>query len=120
MKYNSIIWDWNGTLLDDLSIAVSISNQLLDARNLTPISMETYLDVFTFPVRDYYEQVGFDLKKEHFEIPALQFISSYNKAVETCGLHQNVILALTHFRELGYRQFILSAMEQQLLEKTPD
>lgn len=120
MKFESIIWDWNGTLLDDVDIAVAIINQLLCQRGLKPIAYEHYLEVFTFPVRDYYEQVGFDLKNEPFEIPAYQFIAGYNEAVETCGLHREAIAALRRLKNLGCRQFILSAMEQQQLEKTVD
>lgn len=118
MKFESIIWDWNGTLLNDVGIAVDSINQLLHDRNLELLTIERYLDVFTFPVQDYYELIGFDLKSEPFEIPAFQFISIYNKAVEDCGLHDEVVPLLSRLRDLGYRQFILSAMEQQVLEKT--
>jgi len=118
VKFDSIIWDWNGTLLNDVGIAVDSINQLLYDRNLELLTIERYLDVFTFPVQDYYELIGFDLKTEPFEIPAFQFISIYNKAVEACGLHDEVVPLLSRLCSLGYRQFILSAMEQQVLEKT--
>lgn len=118
MKFDSIIWDWNGTLLNDVDIVVETINQLLNDRNLTLLTVDRYLDVFTFPVRDYYEQIGFDLMNEPFEIPAIQFITIYNKAVETCGLHDDVIPVLNRLKEQGFRQFILSAMEQEQLEKT--
>jgi phosphoglycolate phosphatase len=118
VRYESIIWDWNGTLLNDVDIAVDSINHLLHDRNLELLTREKYLEVFTFPVQDYYEMIGFDLKAEPFEIPAFQFISIYNKVVEQCGLHEEVVPLLTRLREMGYRQFILSAMEQQYLEKT--
>lgn len=118
MKFDSIIWDWNGTLLNDVGIAVDSINQLLHDRNLELLTIERYLEVFTFPVQDYYELIGFDLKTEPFEIPAFQLISIYNKAVDDCGLHDEVVPLLSRLRSLGYRQFILSAMEQQVLEKT--
>jgi len=118
VKFDSIIWDWNGTLLNDVTIAVDSINHLLHDRDLELLTIERYLDVFTFPVQDYYELIGFDLKTEPFEIPAFQFISIYNKAVEDCGLHDEVVTILSRLRDQGYRQFILSAMEQQVLEKT--
>jgi len=117
VKFETILWDLNGTLLNDLHVAVSIINRMLKQRDLKQLSIEQYLEVFTFPVSDYYEQIGFDLVKEPFEIAAFQYISSYNKEVETCLLHKNTLLTLTRFNELGYRQFILSAMEQKQLEK---
>ncbi|HZK98159.1 MAG TPA: HAD family hydrolase, partial [Prolixibacteraceae bacterium] len=118
MKFDSIIWDWNGTLLNDVRIAVDSINHLLHDRDLELLTIERYLDVFTFPVQNYYELIGFDLKTEPFEIPAFQFISIYNKAVKDCGLHDEVVPLLSRLRGMGYRQFILSAMEQQVLEQT--
>lgn len=118
MRFDSIIWDWNGTLLNDVEIAVNSINHLLRDRNLELLTTERYLEVFTFPVQSYYELIGFDLKTEPFEIPAFQFISIYNKAVEDCGLHDEVVPLLSRLRDQGYRQFILSAMEQKYLEKT--
>ena len=118
MKYESIIWYWNGTLLNDVRIAIDSINYLLLDRKLVPLTLERYLEVFTFPVQHYYEQIGFDLKNEPFEVPANQFIAIYNKAVESCGLHGGSIPVLQHFQNRGCRQFILSAMEQKNLEKT--
>lgn len=118
MKFDAIIWDWNGTLLNDVIIAVDAINQLLSNRNLKLLTIERYLEVFTFPVKEYYELIGFDFKNEPFEVPANQFVEIYNKAVEVCGLHKEVIPALKKLNDKGYRQFILSAMEQRQLEKT--
>jgi len=118
VRFEAIIWDWNGTLLNDVHIAIESINQLLRDRKLIPLNLERYLDVFMFPVQDYYEQIGFDLKNEPFEISASQFIAIYNKAVDDCGLHEDVIPLLSRLQQRGYRQFILSAMEQQTLEKT--
>jgi len=118
VKFESVIWDWNGTLLNDVDIVIDSTNKMLHDRNLILLSRERYLDVFTFPVQDYYERIGFDLENEPFEIPAIEFITIYNKAVEACGLHIEVIPLLSRLRDSGYRQFILSAMEQVLLEKT--
>jgi len=120
VKFDSIIWDWNGTLLNDVDVVVGVINQLLGDRNLALLTVERYLAVFTFPVRQYYEQIGFDFTIEPYEIPAMQFITLYNKAVETCDLHVEVIPILSRLQSAGYRQFILSAMEQEQLEKTVD
>ena len=118
VEFESIIWDWNGTLLNDVQTAIDSINYLLCDRNLPFLTLERYLEVFTFPVQDYYEQIGFNLKHEPFEVPANQFIAIYNKAVESCVLHKESIPVLTHFKNRGLRQFILSAMEQKNLEKT--
>ena len=61
---NTIIWNWNGTLLDDISICINAINQLLSERNLNLLTIEKYREVFTFPVIDYYKAVAFDFEKE--------------------------------------------------------
>ena len=73
-SYKGIIWDWNGTLLNDTKLAVESMNKILLKRGLPVLTVERYKHVFTFPVRDYYQSVGFDFDKEPFEIPAMEFI----------------------------------------------
>ena len=118
MKFDAVIWDWNGTLLNDVVVVVETINQLLSDRNLPQLTVGKYLDVFTFPVRDYYSKIGFDFQNEPFEIPALQFITIYNEVVTLCGLYDEVVPVLTGFQNRGIRQFILSAMEQNQLVRT--
>src|SRR5665647_855016 len=101
MKFDSIIWDWNGTLLDDVDIVIESINKLLQDRNMVLLNIKRYLDVFTFPVQDYYERIGFDLNNEPFEIPAFQFITNYNKAVESCRLHKEAFPLLNHLHGQG-------------------
>jgi phosphoglycolate phosphatase len=72
--------------------------------------------VFTFPVKDYYQKIGFDFNAEPFEVPALEFIERYNQLVGGCSLHADSVRVLEHFKSNGIRQFILSAMEQATLD----
>ncbi len=114
----TIIWDWNGTLLNDLDFCVSTINILLKKRELTLLNRNLYREVFTFPVKDYYHAIGFDFEKEEFAIPAKEFIDLYDKGVENCTLHQKAIEILSWFKEKNTRQFVLSAMQQNMLEQT--
>lgn len=114
----SIIWDWNGTLLNDLDLCVDSINSLLKKRSLKLLDHNSYKEVFSFPVKNYYQAIGFDFSKEDFEIPAKEFIDLYDSKVETCCLHQSAVEVLDAFKERGYRQFVLSAMKQPMLEKT--
>ena len=41
-KYRHIIWDWNGTLLDDAWLCVEILNEILRRRNEQPVTHERY------------------------------------------------------------------------------
>ena len=48
-----IIWDWNGTLLDDVDAALNAINRMLQARGLPTLGLTRYRDIFGFPVRDF-------------------------------------------------------------------
>jgi phosphoglycolate phosphatase len=114
----TIIWDWNGTLLDDIDFCVSTINSLLYKRNFAQINRELYREVFTFPVQNYYKAIGFNFDKEPFEIPANEFMKIYTSGVKSCKLHASSIEMLSYFKACGVRQFVLSAMKQELLEET--
>jgi len=114
----TIIWDWNGTLLDDLDFCISVINKLLKKRNLALLNQDAYKEVFSFPVKDYYAAIGFDFSKEDFAIPAREFIDLYDSGVKNCTLHNSAIDVLSFFKRNGIRQFVLSAMKQEMLEKT--
>jgi len=118
--YKGIIWDWNGTLLDDTHLAVAAMNNMLVRRGLPVLSVERYKALFTFPVREYYREVGFDFGREPFEVPAMEFIEQYNQQVWDCALHEDAIRVLNHFKACGVSQYILSAMQQDTLDQCLD
>lgn len=116
--FRNIIWDWNGTLLNDRQTCVDSINVLLKRRELPSLTIEHYQEVFDFPVKEYYARIGFDFTREPFEIPANEFIAEYYHRVKHCSLHNDVTTILTALRQQGIRQFVLSAMEHASLEKT--
>lgn len=117
MRYTEIIWDWNGTLLDDKDICINIMNQILSRRALPPLSKEKYCRVFGFPVKDYYRKIGFDFRIEPFEDISLEYISAYQDLCFQAKLNDGALAALENFRQAGIRQVILSATEQAFLER---
>ncbi len=59
MKYKHIIWDWNGTLLNDLTLCVDLLNVSLEKRKLPEMTEEKYRKKFLFPIKTLEEQVDF-------------------------------------------------------------
>lgn len=116
--YRNIIWDWNGTLLADVEICVISMNCLLERRRLPSLSISRYRDVFSFPVKTYYEGIGFDFSNEAFEIPALEFIEEFERNLPDAQLMPDAENLLSYFKEKEYRQFVLSAMEQHALSRS--
>lgn len=111
----TIIWDWNGTLLDDLTICLESINAMLQERGMDILSTATYRKVFTFPVIDYYRQVGFDFEKENWEIVAMEFMNRYFEKLKRSKLFADAQPVLEFFSQRGFRQVILSAMEHDAL-----
>lgn len=115
--YDTIIWDWNGTLLDDLDLSIKAVNVLLKERDLPILTLDRYKDIFGFPVINYYEKAGFDFSKEPFEIPARQYVKLYASGESDLKLFPDVVDTLIFFKDNNYRQIVLSAMKEDNLRK---
>lgn len=115
-RYTHIIWDWNGTLFDDVDWCFSIINLMLKKRNMKTLNcMEDYHKVFCFPIVQYYENVGFDFEKEPFKELAKEYISLYHDDNNNLTLHKDAERVLRTLADNGITQIILSASEKQNL-----
>jgi phosphoglycolate phosphatase len=112
-----IIWDWNGTLLDDLDLCINIINPMLVKRGLDTVTKDQYLDVFNFPVRDYYLALGFDFDQEPFETVSTEFITGYETGRPGCQLFSASVETLSALHKMGFSQSILSASKKSYLDK---
>tara|TARA_B100001123_G_C15289118_1_gene1016788 strand:+ start:224 stop:868 length:645 start_codon:yes stop_codon:yes gene_type:complete len=117
MKYKHIIWDWNGTLLDDRWLCVAAINQTLSLRNMDIIDEEQYKEIFCFPVIEYYIKLGFDFNDEPFSIVGTEFIDFYNTNFRKARLHSNALQVLQSVLKSNRTQSILSAGKQSFLTK---
>ena len=115
--YKHVIWDWNGTLLNDLDLCVDIMDGILQARGLPGLSVERYRNVFHFPVIDYYRKLGFDFDAEPFEIVGTEFIRTYESRRLESRLHSDVESVLGALQSAGVGQSILSAYQQETLDE---
>ncbi|QEE15576.1 HAD family hydrolase [Promethearchaeum syntrophicum] len=106
-----IIWDWNGTLIDDVHTSLECINIILKKHQLATINRENYQQIFTFPVEQYYRKLGFDFTKISFAKLADEFIHEYKKRMLDAKLYPNVKDVLEHLQQMGVKQFVISAME---------
>ena len=111
----SVIWDFNGTLIDDLDHVVRSVNVQLANRELQQLTRESYRSVFGFPVEDYYRRVGFNLETESMADLSSEFFATYGPGLKNCRLHGGAIETLQRFKSIKLRQFVLSAMEEEML-----
>ena len=116
-NFLAIFWDWNGTLLDDVKECIEIINVSLKQRTLNELSLPDYLEKFEFPIKKYYENIGFDFSRESYEAAGKEYIDAYATRMFDCRLHSGVHGALNNFRQRGVRQFILSALYEGALQQ---
>lgn len=108
-KFKHIIWDWNGTLLNDTVLCLNIINGLLKNKNLKTLTLEDYRLIFDFPVKNYYEKAGFDFTKYPFEEVGKQWMDEYEIRKGETVLFEGTKDVLDYVCSLGIGQSILSA-----------
>ena len=112
-NYSHIIWDWNGTLLNDAEWCLSVKNGMLARRGIKTLAdIDAYRRVFGFPIKSYYQKIGFDFNKEPFEEIAEEYIRLYHaNKTGNCRLHDDARLVLEAVSNKGIKQVVLSASE---------
>lgn len=114
-----IIWDWNGTLLNDVAAGLNAVNALLQARALPATTLDAYRRDFRFPVRDYYTALGFppDLPPGEWQDLAAEYHLCF-AADTSAALFPDTLPALRQCAVAGIPQSVLSALHHPLLIQT--
>ncbi len=115
MRLKHIVWDWNGTILNDLEACCKAVNDLFEKRNLGSVSIDMYKDKIVFPVIDLYNEAGFDFKKETFQEVCDEYLTNYLNNSHIISLHQDALKVLKLFKNMGLAQHIVSASDSKVL-----
>lgn len=111
-----VFWDWNGTLLDDTAYTLGCLNWLLEHSGYAQrYDLDSYREIFGFPIEDYYRRAGFDFARHPYPLLAQQFMDHYNAGVAACGAAPQAEQTLRALRDAGKRQVILSACRRDYL-----
>jgi phosphoglycolate phosphatase len=116
-KIKHIIWDWNGTLFDDVDLCVENINWLLRKYNYERITKERYKEIFTFPVIEYYRRAGFDLDKLDFAKIGKEWMDRYEQKKYEAKLADGAEEILYFIASKGIQQSILSAYSEDTLNE---
>lgn len=115
-KYKYIIWDWNGTLLDDINASLRSVNDMLEKRGMAHIDKATYRDAIGVPIRVFYDKV-FDMSKEDYNVIIKEYNEGYLMHLPECGLSDGAVELLEKFSLQGKKQAIVSSSNNdQLME----
>ncbi|MCC6954567.1 MAG: HAD family hydrolase [Deltaproteobacteria bacterium] len=110
-----VIWDWNGTLLNDAEHALKALNRSLCARDLPALTLERYREIYEHPVRLIYERAGVDLSKESLSVLTDEWHVQYTAGLDEVELHEDALATLQLLREEQVTQTILSTLPHDLL-----
>ena len=110
-----IIFDWNGTLIDDTNIFVDVLNVLLSRRKLDKINLQIYRDLFCFPIIDFYKKIGLDVSRDAFSQLKKEFVAEYKKRQYVAKLFPQSIDVLKKILENNISLSLLSASHQSTL-----
>ncbi len=114
--YSRVVFDFNGTLLDDVWIGIHTVNEMLRRRGLQTLdALDDYYRVFGFPIEDYYRRLGFDFEREPYDMLAHEWIEGYQQAEKTVGLRDGTTALLEFLHTSGVTLDILSATEEKML-----
>ena len=115
-NYSLIIWDFNGTLLDDVGAALNSVNDMLTKRNLKTINLDEYKEHIDVPIRRFYENF-FDLDSEVYEELLPEYQNGYEYHLKECGLTQYAVEVLELAKSKNIPQIILSSSQQSQIER---
>ena len=104
-----IVWDWNGTLLDDNHANVAAVNAVCADFGRDPVELEYWRSIFRRPLIPCYEELlGRSLSEQDWERAEELYDSSYVELLATCGLAPGVPDVLHDWADQGGTQSLLS------------
>lgn len=113
MMYRNLIFDWSGTLCDDLALTIEATNYVLAQYGREPLTAEAFRNEFQLPYPGYYAWKTPEAKLEDLE-------NLYRKAFDASATG---VTLLPHARDFirfcadsGIRCFILTSMDPKAFE----
>jgi phosphoglycolate phosphatase-like HAD superfamily hydrolase len=104
-----VIWDWNGTLVDDLGVVVEAVNSSLAAVGGPIIDEDVYRNHYTRPVRLFYDRLlGRDVSDADWRRINAAFHTTYAASLDRVSLTHDAREAIAVVTAAGGSQSILS------------
>lgn len=109
--YDVVVWDWNGTLLNDSGHTLKVICRILKDEGLPEITLDQYKKHFGFPISNYYASLGLPSEGPDFDRVAHKFVSGYRDYYNELELYNDSISLLEAVKSLSIKQYVLSAAQ---------
>ena len=116
MRYKYILWDWNGTLLDDLQASLDAVNMTLDIYNKKRIDLDEYKSYLDTPIYKFYEHL-FDLEETPMTDLSAYYRKFYDELEADISIADGAMTVLQRCKANGIKQYIISASHTEDIEK---
>ncbi|MEU0299626.1 HAD hydrolase-like protein [Streptomyces sp. NPDC006175] len=104
-----LVWDWNGTLLDDIQAVLGASNAAFAEVDLEPLTLDQYREMYCVPIPKFYERLMGRLPTPaEWERMDGLFHRHYTEQRSACGLTEGVEDLLARWSTGGRSQSLLS------------
>jgi len=105
-----VVFDWNGVLIADAAATVAVDKEIFATFGHKPITMKTYREIFTMPVKDFFLAAGFtkeEMARNAVKIQEL-FHSLYEPRIAKIRTRTGARELLEYIRAKGIEAIILS------------
>jgi phosphoglycolate phosphatase len=109
----TVVWDWNGTLINDLMQTVAVTDAALEALGHQPIGLQHYQAIFSLPITEYYCHLP--LHPKDYDAFTALFLHNYAAYRPSLQLYSGAHDLLQGMHQRGIRHVILSAYTQHAL-----
>jgi phosphoglycolate phosphatase len=109
-KFKNIIFDWSGTLVDDLGPVVDATNKVLNHYDKRPLTRKEFCDSFCLPFVDFYKDVLPGIPMPELEELYTHFFDESEELVEALPGAFNL---LKFCKESGSEVYLLSSIQNE-------
>ncbi|MES2474380.1 MAG: HAD hydrolase-like protein [Verrucomicrobiota bacterium] len=115
--FRNLIFDWSGTLVDDLGPVIEATNAVLGKYAIAGMDREGFRRAFRLPYREFYAELLPDIPLEELEA---HFRPAFDEAVAPVTVLPHAREKLEWCSALGIRCFVLTSMDTLAFERQMD
>jgi len=112
--FKNLIFDWSGTLVDDMAPVIEATNAVLGIYGIAPYDREGFRRSFRLPYREFYEEILPGVALEELEA---HFRPAFDAATSLVTVLPHAREKLEWAKARGLRMFVLTSMDADAFMK---
>lgn len=112
--FRNLIFDWSGTLVDDLPPVLEATNHVFSIYGVAPLDREAFRLRFRLPYRDFYEELLPGVPLQELEV---HFRGAFAASTAPVTILPHAREKLEWCRDHGIRCFVLTSMDSEAFAK---